>query len=99
MSEGRSPVRSIVSLLLIALTVLGLINVYGDNTETRRLAEETACGKPGCAVQMTAMSRNPLGQSFTFQTAMTAPGASVASVDVECQKAMIFVGEVSCEKK
>jgi hypothetical protein len=45
MSAFRLIKRS-VSLLCLAASALVLYNVYGDNSETLRLAETVACGKP-----------------------------------------------------
>ena len=40
MAEARRIVRPIISLCLIGVTVLGFMNVYGDNTEVIRMSEE-----------------------------------------------------------
>ena len=40
MSQGKSAVRTVISVTLVVLTVLGLINVYGDNADVIKLAEQ-----------------------------------------------------------
>ena len=101
MAESRGIGRSIVFVVCIAVTAFGLINVYGDNADVRAKAETVACGGPQCSVQMTAMSRNPITQSFTFQIAPKGQGSAMVagskSADVECTREYLLVGDYQCE--
>jgi hypothetical protein len=99
MADSPGFVRRLGSVLLIAGTVLGLYNVYADNTEVRVLAERTACGERDCTARVTRESRSPISQSFTYQTELTEKGRPrrQASVDVECQRAYYLLGEYSCK--
>ncbi|HLV67519.1 MAG TPA: hypothetical protein VKY73_16970 [Polyangiaceae bacterium] len=95
---ARSLGSTLVSALLLGGTVVGLYNVYSDNSDVKALAEEAACGKRDCSVTFTRESRSPIGQSFTVQTRLTARGKRErsASVDVECRRAFYLVGEYAC---
>ena len=101
MSESNRIVRGVVMALCIGVTVAGLINVYGDNSEVVAKGQSVACGSPNCAVRVIAMERNPFTQSFTFQTKLEQhPNANQQStVDVRCQRAYFLVGEYACSKK
>ncbi len=101
MSETRRIVRPVISVLLIGITITGFINVFSDNSEVIKLAQTAACGKPDCAYQMVREARNPIMQSFTFQTTLTERRNINQSmtVDVDCHRAFWLVGEYSCERK
>jgi len=98
MAESRGFARHLTSVLLLGGTALGLYNVYSDNTELKRLAEQTACGARECSAKVTRESRSPLSQSFTFQTELVEKGKSGrrASVDVECKRSLILLGSYTC---
>ena len=92
MSEGASSyVRPTLSALLPILTVLGLLNVYSDNTDVVRLGESTVC--EGCSPRLVGTQRTPVSQTLQFQTAGTTLEV------VECKRAFIFVGGYSCVKQ
>jgi hypothetical protein len=100
MSNGRSVIRPVVFALCVGFTLAGLRNVYGDNADVVARAQTTACGSAECALNMTRMARTPFSQSFTFQVRLTSsklPDNS-ATVDVECQRAYVLVGEYHCER-
>jgi hypothetical protein len=88
--------RSGFSVVLIVATILGLINVYGDNSETKLLAERTACGDDNCATAMTRMERNPISQSFTFQTGVKQPNQGARTVEVTCRRSAWLLGDYEC---
>ena len=98
MADGKSPIRSLFSALLVGATVLGLYNVYADNADVRTLAEKTACSDRPCTAKISRESRSPIGQSFTYQIELNekAKVKRSASVDVECQRAYFLVGEMHC---
>jgi hypothetical protein len=97
LSDNKSIFRTLFSVTLLGLTVLGAINVFGDNSEVVKMAETVACGTPGCAVQQTRGARNPIGQEFSFQTETSAQSRG-GIVDVSCRRSLFLVGEYSCEK-
>ena len=92
----RRILRSALSVGLVVATVLGLINVYGDNSETKSLAERAACGNAQCATTMTRMERNPISQSFTFQTRLKHPNQGAQTVEVTCHRSVWLVGDYEC---
>jgi hypothetical protein len=96
MAEGKSAGRTIFSILLITATGAGLYNVFSDNAAVISMAEAAACGKEHCSVQMTRMSRSPIGQTFTFQTSLREKGASSSTAEVECRRAYYLVGDYGC---
>jgi hypothetical protein len=101
MSEARRVVRPLISVLLIGITITGFINVFSDNAEVIKLAQTTACGTPTCAYQIVREARNPIMQSFTFQTTLTERRNANQSmtVDVDCHRSLYLVGEYQCERK
>ena len=99
MSRGSGIVRPLVTALCVAVTVAGLLNVYGDNDETVIQAQTAACGAPDCTQAMTRMSRTPFAQSFTFQTRDDPKGRPAHSVDVSCSRQLVLVGEYTCKRE
>lgn len=96
MAEPKRILRSGFSVLLVVATILGLINVYGDNSEAKLLAERTACGDQDCAVTMTRMERNPISQSFTFQTQLKRGNQAARTVEVTCHRGAWLLGDYEC---
>jgi hypothetical protein len=92
-ADAKKVIRPIVLVLCVGVTTLGLINVYGDNTEVKSLAEHTACGKRSCTAKMTYLSRTPIGQTWEFQI-----DHATVPAKVECQKKFFLVGDWSCER-
>ena len=86
----KQVLRSAFSLLLIVLSVLGLINVYSDNTEVVALGARSACD--ACDATLVQSGRSPVSQSFTFQTG---PGKLVL---VECKREFYFFGGYTCAR-
>ncbi len=84
-------VRPIVWLVVMVLSVLGMINVYGDNEMVQSSAQESAC--PGCKATMTRLERTPFAQTFRFQLATS------EEVIVSCTREAIFFGDYACEKQ
>ena len=82
--------RPIISFLLVVLSVLGLMNVYGDNSDVENDARLVAC--PDCESTLTQVARTPIGQTFHLQT-------DKELVVVECARAGIFFGDYSCKKQ
>lgn len=99
MSDTKRLIRPLITIVLLGATGLGLYNVFSDNTEVRKLAESTACGAPDCSVALTREAKNPIAQTFTFQTDMRQAGQKQPTVEVSCHRALYLVGEYSCEAK
>lgn len=83
--------RKLLSLLFLAATVLGLVNVYGDNAETVAMAQNLACGGAPC-VRLLRAERTPIGSTFTFQTSVSPQ----RSRSVECQRSLLLIGAQEC---
>jgi hypothetical protein len=99
MSGNRNWFRPLFMALCVGVTAAGLLNVYGDNADVIGRAQTVACGSPGCAVTMTSMTRSPLAQEFTFQTRLTAKGASPVEVAIACRREFVLVGDYRCQRK
>ncbi len=95
MADGRRAIRPIISIVLIAVTALGLMNVFEDNATVIAEAQTVACGGTTCAVKMTRMERNPLFQTFTFQTSIQ----KQTTATVKCHRQFYLVGPYECEKR
>ena len=98
---ARHVVRPVFAIACLALTALGLNNTYGDASEVKALAEKTACGSEHCSVTTLREARSAFKQSFGYQTTLVragdAKGSKSASVDVECERAYVLLGEYSCK--
>jgi hypothetical protein len=95
MAEASRIVRPVIAAVCIGVTVLGLINVYGDNREVVAMAEKVACAERSqCTARMTRMSRNPIGTSFTYQVDVKPQ----TTVDVDCNRSAYLVGEWACQR-
>lgn len=99
MAEVKRFIRPLISVVLIGASVLGLLNVYGDNTEVQASAGTVACGgHDDCTPQLRQFSRSPLGQSFTFALGYQ-PGKRnnrPTEAAVRCKRAYILLGAYSC---
>ncbi|MEB2312023.1 MAG: hypothetical protein OZ921_17470 [Sorangiineae bacterium] len=91
----KNPLRYLLSAALLALTALGLLNVFGDNAEVVAQAEALTCESPPCGATLTQLSRSPISQSFRFQVGGKHPG----EVAVECHRSYYFVGQYQCAKR
>jgi len=97
--EARSLVRPLIALLCLGGTALGLNNTYGDDTEVKAMAEKVACGNAPCVVKTLNERRSAFKQAYGYQTALVEKGKSTkgATVDVECARAYVLLGEYSCK--
>jgi hypothetical protein len=97
-AQSKGIVRNLISLVLLGGTALGLYNVYSDNTEVKTQAERVACAGRECTSSFLRESRSPIAQSFTLQTKLVEKGKvdRSASVDVECKRELVLVGEYRC---
>ena len=94
MAETRSIFRYVLPVLLLGSTVLGLYNVFSDNSEVKAKAEILACGKPRCGIRLTRESRNPIAQSFTYQV-----DDKQGTATVDCKLSLFLLGEWRCERE
>lgn len=90
MAEGRGPLRAALPVVLLALSALGLYNVFADNSEVRALAQGLAKTPKDPSPRMTREAKNPIGQSFDFQV------DGRGQVTVDCHRAFYLVGEYAC---
>ncbi|MEZ4223944.1 MAG: hypothetical protein R3B13_23540 [Polyangiaceae bacterium] len=102
MAEAKRILRPLISVVLIGASVLGLLNVYGDNAEVVRQAERLACDeKSDCTARMTRVDRSPFAQTFGFAlsyelTTKSGP-ARPRERSVRCARAFVLLGEYRCE--
>lgn len=90
MAEGRGPLRAAIPVVLLALSALGLYNVFADNSEVRQMAQSLAKTPKDSQPKMTREAKNPIGQSFDFQV------GGRGLVSVSCHRAYYLVGAYSC---
>lgn len=91
MAEGRGPLRAILPIVLVGLSLLGMYNVFADNAEVRQLAESLAKSPKDTQPRLTRESKNPIGQSFDFQV------ADRGIVNVDCRRSYYFLGAWTCK--
>jgi hypothetical protein len=99
MSDSKRLIRPTISILLVVATALGLYNVYGDDAEVTRLAEQAACGTEKCSVTTLRRERSAFSQGFSFQTTLETKGKPTVSVDVSCTRSLILLGDYTCAKR
>lgn len=90
MAESRSPLRAALPVVLLALSALGLYNVFADNTEVRQMAQKLAVSPKDSQPRMTREAKNPIGQSFDFSV------DGRGQVSVSCHRALYLVGDWAC---
>lgn len=96
MSAAKQILRPLVSVTLLAITVLGLINVYGDNTEVTIQAKQVACGGQECPTQVTRLERNPLAQTFDIAAEPKGSRKGSVTATVQCRRVHVLIGEWEC---
>lgn len=99
MAEGRSPLpRFLFLAVCLAVTALGAINTYGDNSAVVAAAKVTACPGAECSFQLLRQERSPFAQRFGFQVSQSVKGREkTASADVECSREYVLLGEYHCK--
>ena len=87
----RRALRILLFVACVFFSVAGAYNVMSDNADVEKLAAEKACGDQGptCRAQKTMVERNPIAQTFEYNTPKR-------NVGVRCTRAFWFVGEYSC---
>lgn len=96
MSAAKQLVRPLITVSLLAVTVLGLVNVYGDNAEVLLLAKRTACDGQECPTQLTRLERNPLGQTFDIVAEPKGARRRTVTTTVKCARTRVLIGEWEC---
>ncbi len=84
-------VRPLISVTLVALTVLGLVNVNEDPHRVEGLASEAVCSN--CSPTLRGGSTNPFQMKFEYRTTTS------DLVAVTCRKSLIFAGPYRCQKE
>jgi hypothetical protein len=80
-----------LTVICVAVTGLGLYNVYGDNAGVVADAQRAACaGQDGCKAELASFSRTPFAQKFSMRTPKS-------SVEVTCKRSAILVGSYACK--
>ena len=89
--------RPIITILLIGVTVLGLINVYGDAGEVVALAQKVACHGTNCATRTTRIERTPFAHEYDLAASMpSGKQLTTVSSTVRCSRAYILIGDWTC---
>ncbi len=96
MSRAKNTVRPVLTVALLGLTVLGLVNVYGDNREVQAQAATIACGGHECSTQLTRLDRSPIAQTYDFVAAPEGAKRPSRTVTVRCQPQYLMVGRWIC---
>jgi hypothetical protein len=96
MSSVMQLVRPVTTLVLLSVTVLGLINVYGDNAEVKAQAQLVACGGKECPTQLTRLERNPLGQTYDIVAQPKGSQRGSLTVTVRCARTKVLLGDWEC---
>lgn len=78
-------------LAILAVSVAGLYNVFGDAADLVPMAKKEACPSGLCG--MTRLDRTPFAQTFTFAT------PKGETIEVSCRRAAVFFGEYGCAKR
>ena len=90
----RINVSRIISLIIIALVIAGLVNVYADAGPIERMARARVCERHGapCRERLGRVLRTPFFHDLDF----TDGGKPVT---VRCSRSFIFFGDYSCAVK
>ena len=100
MSKLKLFFRPLLTLFLIALTALGLINVYGDAGEVVVLAQKAACRGTDCPTRTTRIERTPFGHEYDLAaTLQNGKKSDTVSVTISCKRQYILVGDWKCADK
>jgi len=91
MAQGAGLFKKLVAVVCIGGSALAIYNVNFDVAPLQSQAEATACdGKP---CQLISMERRPHVQTFRFHIR-----DSKSTATVECTRALLLLGDYSCEK-
>jgi hypothetical protein len=81
----------IISMLIVAMVIAGLVNVYADAGPIERMARARACERhgPPCKERLGSVLRTPFFHDLNF----TVGGKPVT---VRCRRSFILVGDYAC---
>jgi hypothetical protein len=96
MAEAKGFIRPLITVILIGGSVLGLINVYGDNSEVLSQAKLLACGGKECSTQLTQFDRTPIAQTYHLVAQEDAKRHLNVTHVIKCQRAQILLGTWQC---
>ncbi|HEY5962090.1 MAG TPA: hypothetical protein VIV60_36290 [Polyangiaceae bacterium] len=96
MSAFKQLARPLTTVILLGITVLGLINVYGDNGDVKTLALRVACGGKECPTQLTRLERNPISQTYDIVAETEGAKKGSVTVTVKCSRQKILIGDWEC---
>lgn len=99
MSSAKQLARPLMTVILLGITVLGLINVYGDNSEVKQKAQLVACGGKDCPTQLTRLERNPIAQEYDFVAEPRGARKGSVTVTIRCARANVLIGDWECLEK
>ncbi len=100
MSKAKQFFRPIVTVLLLAITALGLINVYGDASEVVALAQKVACRGNSCPTRTTRIERTPFAHEYDLAASIpNGKQIDTVSVTIRCTRAYILAGDWNCTEK
>lgn len=96
MAETKRIIRPLVSIALVGASVLGLINVYGDNTEVLAQAKLLACGGKECPTQLSQFDRTPIAQTYHIVAQEDAKKHLTVTHVIKCQREKYLFGAWQC---
>ena len=97
MSGLKQLTRPIITVFLVGITVLGLINVYGDASEVVALAQKVACRGTTCPTRTTRIERTPFAHEYDLAASIpSGKQLTTVSSTVRCSRAYILIGDWSC---
>jgi hypothetical protein len=84
----------LISFVIIAAVIAGLVNVYADAGPIERMARARVCDRhgPPCKERLGSVLRTPFFHDLNF----TDGGKPVT---VRCSRSFVFVGDYSCAVK
>ena len=84
----------ILSFVIIAVVIAGVVNVYADAGPIERMARARVCERhaPPCKERLGRVLRTPFFHDLDF----TVGGRSVT---VRCNRSFVFVGDYACALK
>ena len=90
----RINVPRIISFIIIAIVIAGVVNVYADAGPIERMARARVCARhgPPCKERLGRALRTPFFHELDF----TDGGRSVT---VRCSRSFVFVGDYACALK
>jgi hypothetical protein len=99
-SKLKQFTRPLLTLFLLAITGLGLINVYGDSSDVVTLAQKAACRGTDCPTRTTRIERTPFGHEYDLAaTLQNAKKSETVNVTVRCKREYVIAGNWSCSEK